>query len=105
MAMKSFVVEGDVTLAYFVGGEMSRHVLLETPETLAQVQGPATSNRPEPVRLETYIAQQLGFPNQEEFDAVYKLIDDLRQKGLQLAPDEPACARETMKMRITVEVL
>jgi hypothetical protein len=105
MTVKSFVIEGGVSLAYFSAEEQSRHVLVETADSAAAGQGPDTVGGPEPVRLETYIAQQLDFPNQTEFDAVYKRLADLRTQGLRPAADEPDITREDMKLRITVEVL
>jgi len=107
MAVKSFVIEGGVKLAYFSGEDQSRRVLVETAESAADatVQGPDTAGGPEPVCLETYIAQQLTFPNQAEFDAVYKRLEELRTQGLRPAADESDITREGMNLRITVEVL
>lgn len=103
MAVKSFVIEGGVKLAYFSAEDQSRHVLVETADPTA-TQGPDTLGS-EPMRLETYIAKQLDFPNQAEFDAVYKRLDELRRQGLRPAANEPDITREDMKLRITVEVL
>jgi len=105
MAMKSFVIEGGVSLAYFSGEEQSRRVVVETSDSAAVTQGPGTPGGPERVRLETYIAQQLEFPNQAEFDVVYKQLNQLRTQGLRPAGGEPDITREDMKLRITVEVL
>jgi len=102
MAVKSIVIEGGVTLAYFSAEDQSRRVLVQLASPPQHLNAPDDSD---PVRLETYIAQQLDFPNQAEYDAVYKRLEELRQQGLRPAADEPDIIREGQKIRITIEVL
>jgi len=108
MAVKSFVIEGGITLAYFSGEDQTRHVLVQTADDDAAVvtaDGSVPQELMTQERLESYIARQLDFPNQTEFDAVYKRLADLRAQGLRPAADEPDITRDNMKLRITVEVL
>lgn len=97
MAVKSFTIEG-LTLAYFSGEDQTRHVLVEPPADSETPDMPAE-------RLESFIARQLDFPNEAEFEAVYKRLDELRQRGLRPAEGEPDITRQDTKLRITVEVL
>ena len=85
-----FVIEGDVTLAYFTGHREPRQVLLEPPRDC---------------RLEGKIAEELGFPNESEFDAMFAKLEELREQGLRPAKGQPDMLREGTKLRITVEVL
>jgi len=99
---KKMVVEGDVTLAYLIGERDDRQVLLQDKG--------AVTNGPETVpssqrRLEALICEMLKFPDESEFDAMYKKLDDLRQKGLRPAEGQPDGKRENVRLRITVEVL
>jgi len=105
MAVTSFTIEG-VTLAYFSGEDQTRHIVVEPDKNVEKADaGPANAVRMSPERLETYIAKQLDFPNQAEFDAIYKRLDELRQQGLRPAADEPDIVRKNVKLRVTVEVL
>ena len=97
MAVKSFTIEG-LTLAYFSGEDQTRHILVEPPADAETPDMPAE-------RLESFVARQLDFPNQAEFNAVYKRLEELRQQGLRPAEGEPDIERKDMKLRITVEVL
>jgi len=96
---KSFVLEGDFTLAYFVEEPDSKHVLIAGD---GDGDG-ALVGRPE--RLETKIANELDFPTDTEFDEIFKKNDALREQGLRPAEGEPDLIRDDVKLRITVEVL
>jgi hypothetical protein len=102
---KRVVLEGDVTLAYKSSECHGKHVLVQ----------PDTSPDDSPVggamvgcdslHLEEFIARQLEFPNDAEFDGMIQRLDRLRNQGLQPADDVPDIVREGVKLRITVEVL
>lgn len=94
-----FVMEGNFTLAYFADDANSRHVLLENDDSSSDE--PVTHSQ----SLEMKIADELGFPNEEEFNEIFRKLDDLREKGLRPAIGEPDGIREGVKLRITVEVL
>jgi len=97
-----FVLEGEVSLAYFTGEQDSKHVLIEDKDAASD--GPATvpsSQR----RLESKIADELGFPNEAEFDTMFDKLAKLRKKGLRPIEGAPDGVREGVKLRITVEVL
>lgn len=99
---KQMTIEGEVTLAYLIGERDDRQVLVRDEN--APTDGPATvpvSQR----RLEALICEMLGFPNEAEFDAMYKKLDELRQKQLRPAEGTPDGTREGVKLRVTVEVL
>ena len=98
-----FVIEGDVTLAYFTGHYNPRQVILNAPPIVDD--DPSVSEGCECERLESKIAQELGFPNEGEFDAMFAKLDELRAQGLRPAKGEPDLLREGTKLRITVEVL
>ncbi len=99
---KKIVWEGDVTLAYFADERDSKHVLIKPEDT--------SEERPTAVgdeggeRLETKIARELGFPNDDEFNAIFKKLEDMREAGSRPAEGVPTGTRET-KLRITIEVL
>ena len=99
---KQFVLEGKMALAYFIGERDSKHVLIEDKDAASDsLETVSTSQR----RLESKIADELGFPNDTEFDEMHRKMDDLRKKGLRPAEGIPDCVREGTKLRITVEVL
>lgn len=100
--IKKFILEGAMTLAYFTGERDSKQVLIEDKD--------ATSDGPETVavsqrRLESKICDELGFPNDTEFDEMFKKLDELRKKGLRPVEGVPDKMREDVRLRITVEVL
>jgi len=99
---KAIVIEGEMTLAYFTGERDSKHILIRDEN--ANTDGPAAVPVSER-RLEAYIADQLGFPNDVEFDEMFKRLDTLRQKGLRPAEGQPDGKRENVRLRVTVEVL
>jgi hypothetical protein len=99
---KAITLEGEVKLAYFNSERDSKHILIQ-PEGVPS-DGPMTSPIGER-RLESFIADQLGFPNDSEFDAMFRHLDDLRKRGLRPAEGVPDCEREGVRVRITLEVL
>jgi hypothetical protein len=100
--MTKFVIEGDVTLAYFTGHHNPRQVILNAPPS---VDGLVEVDDCECSRLESKIAKELGFPNESEFDAMFEKLDQLREQGLRPAKGEPDLLREGTKLRITIEVI
>lgn len=100
---KRVVLEGDVTLAYKSSECHGKHVLVQEDQG-QDAPGGAMVGR-DPVHLEEFIARQLEFPNDAEFDGMIARLDDLRSQGLQPADDVPDIVREGVKLRITVEVL
>lgn len=100
---KKFVLEGAVTLAYFTGEQDSKHVLIEDKD--AGPDGPPATISTSQRRLESKIADELGFPNEAEFDAMFAKLDKLRKKGLRPVEGVPDGVRENVKLRITVEML
>lgn len=99
---KKFVLEGKVTLAYHTGEQDSKHVLIEDKN--AKSDGPATVSSSQR-RLESKIADELGFPSDDEFDTMFDKLNKLRKKGLRPVEGVPDGTREGVKLRITVEVL
>ncbi len=99
---KKFVLEGEMTLAYFTGENDSKHILIQDKNAASD--GPETVARSQR-RLESKIADELDFPNEAEFDAMFAKLDKLRQKGLRPVEGVPDGVREGVKLRITVEVL
>ena len=97
-----FVLEGDVSLAYFIGETDSKHVLIDDPN--AATDGPETVSVTQR-RLESKICDELGFPNEAEFDIMYKKLQELREKKLRPVEGVPDGTREGVRLRITVEVL
>jgi len=99
---KQMVLEGEVKLAYFSNERDSKHILL--CDENAPTNGPATAPVSER-RLESFIADQLGFPNDAEFDEMFRHIDEMRKKGLRPAEGVPDYEREGVRVRISIEVL
>jgi hypothetical protein len=100
---KRVVLEGDVTLAYKSSECHGKHVLVQEDQG-QDAPGGALVGR-DPLHLEEFIARQLDFPNDAEFDGMIARLNELRSKGLQPADDVPDIVREGVKLRITVEVL
>ncbi len=97
-----FVIEGDVSLAYFVGEQDSKHVLID--DLNAATDGSETVSITQK-RLEAKICNELGFPSGAEFDTMYDNLQKLREKKLRPVEGVPDGVREGVKLRITVEVL
>lgn len=104
--MKKLVVEGDVTLAYFADQMNGKHVFInpkQENDSHLPVDRPVCDDCTGE-SLGTRIANEIGFPNDAEFDEFYRRIDELRQQGLRTEEGVPDVTRQA-KMRITVEVL
>lgn len=101
--MKKLVVEGDVTLAYFADQVHGKRILLDTEAEAGTATGDCIQECSQE-SLETRISNEIGFPNDAEFDEFYRKINELRQQGLRTEEGVPDVTRQ-MKMRITVEVL
>jgi hypothetical protein len=100
-----FVIEGDMALAFFSGECDSSHVLLKDNADGGPGEVPiASGSSDEGERLETKIARELGFPNDSEFNEIFRKLDDLREKGMRPIEGVPDGTRD-VKLRITVEVL
>jgi hypothetical protein len=103
---KKIVLEGDVTLAYFADEVEGKHVILRPESTGdgAMAGVPDSSPDGSGERLETKIANELNFPSDSEFDAIFQKLDTMRQEGARPAVNVPIGTRE-VKLRITIEVL
>lgn len=99
---KQVVLEGEVKLAYFSNEHDSRHILIRDEN--ASTNGPAAVSVRER-RLESFIADQLGFPNDAEFDEMFRRLDELRKKSLRPAEGVADFEREGVRLRITIEML
>jgi hypothetical protein len=98
-----FTLEGEVTLAYFSGERDSRHILID--DNGAQDNGDPATVPTSTRRLEAYICEKLGFPNDAEYDEMFKKLDELRKQGLRPVEGLPDGTRENVRLRISVEVL
>ena len=97
-----FVVEGTVTLAFISSESDARHVFIENKEASGSILGGVLGS--DRVRLESRIAEELDFPNEAEFDVIFRKITELQEKKLRPIEGEPDGTRE-VNLRITVEVL
>ena len=97
----SFVFEGNVTLEYSAGDSNREITLTEPPAPGAAVD---SAQPVESESLENYVARNLGFPSNAEFDTMLQKIRDQRQSGGYVCGETDA-TRENVKLRITVEVL
>ena len=83
--MKKFTIEGDAVFGY------------STDDGLCvKIDGDC---------LPELIGRQLGFPNDDEWEAMYKRLEGLRDQGLMPAEGEPDISREGTRLKITVEVV
>jgi len=98
-----FTLEGEVTLAYFSGERDSRHILID--DNGARDDGNPATVPASTRRLEAYICEKLGFPNDAEYDEMFKKLEELRKQGLRPVEGLPDGVRENVKLRISVEVL
>lgn len=97
-----FVIEGEMALAYFTGEQDSKHVLIEDKDASSDGKATVSSSQR---RLESKIADELGFPSEAEFDEMFDKLDKLRKKGLRPVEGVADGERRGVKLRITVEVL
>jgi len=56
-------------------------------------------------RVEAIIAEAMGFPSSDEFDAMINRLSSLRKQGLMPAEDEPDITRTGLRLKIEVEVI
>ena len=103
----SFTIEGPMTLAYFSNERHSKRVLINPKEEERDpnsiIQAPVCGCT-DSESLETKISNEIGFPNDAEFDEFYRKMDELRQQGLRTEEGVPDVTRPAT-LRITVEVL
>lgn len=98
MAFTSFTVEGEAVLDYFSDqpGGLDRRVRIKDDTEGADEEG---------VGLEQVIAKSLGFPNEGEFDEFFRRMEAMREQGVQPADGVADITRESVRLRITVEVV
>lgn len=94
MAMTSFTVEGEALLGYHADE------FLRDREVKIKDDGSEDA-----VHLEQLIAQNLNFPNSDEFDAHFTRMEELRSQELQPMDGKADIVREGVRLRITVEVV
>lgn len=100
-----FTIEGSMLLAYYADGQYNKRILVhpkevEKPYLVSEV--PVCDGYEE--SLETKITNEIGFPNDAEFDEVFRKLEELRKQGLRTEEGVPDGTRE-VQLRITVEVL
>lgn len=96
MAMTSFTVEGDAVLGYHADAPWDRDRVVMIKDDDSE----------DAVRIEQLIAKNLNFPNSDEFDQHSARMQELAGQGLQPMDDEnPDIVRETVRLRVTVEVV
>ncbi len=96
-----FVIEGEFTLAYFADEQNSKHVLIREEDCNSEQPCALVGSQP---RLETKIADEIGFPTDSEFDEIFSSLEEMRGQGVRPEEGVPVMTRQT-KLRITVEVL
>lgn len=94
MAMTKFTVEGEAKLGY-IADEFIRDRTVQIKD----------DNSDDAVFLEQLIANNLNFPNSDEFDAHFQRMEELRNQELQPMDGRPDILREGTRLRITVEVI
>ena len=99
-----FTVEGTMTLAYYADERHSKRVLIHPKEDENLGEDASVCDCSPEESLESKISNEIGFPNDAEFDELYRKMDELRQQGLRTEEGTPDATRQ-VKMRITVEVL
>jgi hypothetical protein len=97
----SFTIEGPMTLAYFASEVHAKRILI-TEEEESLLDNATVGNRQE--SLESKIAEEIGFPDDQEFDEVFMRMEQLRNQGLRTEDGVPDGTR-AINLRITVEVL
>jgi hypothetical protein len=100
-----FTLEGSMTLAYYASEMHGKRVLVDTPEEEdVDSGGEVAVCECTQESLEVKIANELNFPNDVEFEEVFRKLDELRSQGLRTEEGTPDGTRE-VQLRITVEVL
>lgn len=95
---KEFTLEGEASLDYFAGESFGRdrHVRIKTD---------SDSDVDSGERIEHVIAQALDFPNDEEFDVMFRRNEQLREQGLQTEEGQPDIVRTGVRLRVSVEIV
>ena len=97
-----------MTLAYYADERQSKRVIIKPEQeegdsdidSVAQpVCGDCTGES-----LESKIANEIGFPNDSEFNEIFAKMEKLREQGLRTEEGTPDGTRD-VQLRITVEVL
>lgn len=94
----NFTIEGEAVLDYFGDqpGGLDRRVRIKDDTEGADGEGTS---------LEQVIAKSLGFPNEREFDEFFRRMEALREQQLQPADGVADISRDSVRLRITVEVV
>ncbi len=93
-----FTIEGPMTLAYHADEINSKRVFIHPEGTESDALDCCAES------LESKIAGEIGFPDDAEFDEVFRKMGQLREQGLRTEEGVPDGTRE-VQLRITVEVL
>jgi len=91
---QTITFEGVVRVEYSAG-DTDRKILVAESSTPDAVAGESLAN---------YVARQLGFPSEAEFDAMLRKLREQRATGTYNA-DERDAERTGVQLRITIEVL
>jgi len=91
---QTITFEGDVRVEYSAG-DTDRKILVADSSTPDTVPGESLSN---------YIARQLGFPSDAEFDAMLRKLRE-QQAASTYNAEERDAVRTGVQLRITIEVL
>jgi len=97
-----FTIEGPMTLAYSSDDLYPRRVLIHPEEEEGSSDAPVCGDCAK--SLESKIAKEIGFPNDAEFDEIFRKNGELRKQGLRTEEGVPDGTRE-VQLRITVEIL
>jgi hypothetical protein len=101
--MQQFTFEGDMRLEYSAG-DCDREIQIAEPLASETATTEAVPGDYQPESLENYIARQLNFPSNTEFDAMLTAIRAQRASGA-YEPTETDAVREGVRLKITVEVV
>jgi hypothetical protein len=94
MMNQTITFEGVVRVEYSAG-DTDRKILVVESSTPDAVAGESLAN---------YVARQLGFPSEAEFDAMLRKLREQQVAGTYNA-DERDAERTGVQLRITIEVL
>lgn len=100
---QQIVFEGDVTLEYSAG-DTDREILITEPATPETVTGDTVTGGYQPESLANYIARQLGFPSEVEFDGMLQKLRAQQAAGTYNCEERDA-TREGVRLRVTIDVL
>jgi hypothetical protein len=100
---QQIVFEGDVKLEYSAG-DTDREIIITEPPTPETMTADVVTGGYQPEALANYIARQLGFPSNAEFDEMLQKIRAQQASGTYNCEERDA-TREGVRLRVTVEVL